>query len=95
MFLRVGWVVGQSGIIGAIIIMSISAVVTVTTTLSMSAIATNGVIKGGGAYYLISRSLGPSIGGSVGYYFSLGNIIVFLIVLKYIMQIDYINNEYE
>ena len=41
----------------------------------MSAICTNGTIFSGGAYYLISRALGPAIGGSVGVMFSLGNMI--------------------
>eukprot|EP01083_Nonionella_stella_P113986 336539_1 len=75
MFLRVGFVVGQAGIIGALIIMSISAVVVVLTALSMSAICTNGTILAGGAYYIISRALGPSIGGAIGILFSIGNMV--------------------
>jgi potassium/chloride transporter 4/5/6 len=43
--------------------------------MSLSAIATNGVIPAGGPYYVISRGLGPSVGGAVGVLFYLGNSI--------------------
>ena len=46
-FLRLSWVVGQAGIMMAIVIILLSAVVTVITTLSMSAICTNGEVRGG------------------------------------------------
>ena len=72
MYLRLGWVVGNAGIIGAVAIILLSGCVTLLTTLSMSAIATNGQVKGGGAYYLISRSVGPAIGGSIGILFTVG-----------------------
>ena len=62
LFIRLSWVVGQAGIGLASVIILLSTVVTILTTLSMSAICTNGEVKGGGAYYLISRSLGPEFG---------------------------------
>ena len=58
LFLRLSWVVGQAGFgLGASIILLATALTTITT-LSMSAICTNGEVKGGGTYYMISRSLG-------------------------------------
>ena len=75
MFLRVGWMVGQAGVLAALGIILISSVVTTLTTLSMSAICTNGTILGGGAYYIISRALGPSAGGAIGILFSLGMMV--------------------
>ncbi|XP_065836983.1 solute carrier family 12 member 2-like isoform X2 [Oscarella lobularis] len=75
MFLRLTWVVGQAGIGMTVLIIALSAIVTTITTLSMSAICTNGEVKGGGAYYLISRSLGPEFGGAIGIVFSIANAV--------------------
>ncbi|CAN8005615.1 unnamed protein product [Ixodes hexagonus] len=75
LFLRLSWVVGQAGIgLGCGIIL-LASVVTMLTTLSMSAICTNGEVRGGGTYYMISRSLGPEFGGSIGLIFSLANAV--------------------
>lgn len=66
LFLRTGWVVGNAGLTNAIIIISLANLITLATGFSLSAIATNIEVKVGGAYYLISRSLGSEIGGSIG-----------------------------
>lgn len=55
--------------------MLIAYTVDFVTTLSLSAIASNGEVKGGGAYYLISRSLGPEFGGSIGLLFYLAQVL--------------------
>jgi solute carrier family 12 sodium/potassium/chloride transporter 2 len=73
LFLRLSWVVGQAGILQAILIVLLATVVTVITALSMSAISTNGQIKGGGTYYMISRTLGPEFGGAIGVIFAFAN----------------------
>ncbi|APA09709.1 hypothetical protein sscle_05g044790 [Sclerotinia sclerotiorum 1980 UF-70] len=72
MFLRFGFILGQSGILGMMGMLIASYVINFITTFSLSAIASNGTVRGGGAYYLISRSLGPEFGGSIGLVFYLG-----------------------
>ncbi|XP_041980816.1 bumetanide-sensitive sodium-(potassium)-chloride cotransporter [Aricia agestis] len=75
LFLRLSWVVGQAGVGQSVLLILTTSVVTTITALSMSAISTNGVIKGGGTYYMISRSLGPEFGGSIGLIFSMANAV--------------------
>ncbi|PVD19572.1 hypothetical protein C0Q70_20062 [Pomacea canaliculata] len=75
LFLRLTWMTGQAGIGLASVIVLISSLVTTLTTMSMAAICTNGEVKGGGAYYMISRSLGPEFGGAIGVIFSLANAV--------------------
>ena len=73
MFLRLPWVVGQAGVILTIVIILLAGFVVTLTALSMSAISTNGEIQAGGAYYMISRAIGPKIGGAIGLIFSIAN----------------------
>uniref|UniRef100_A0A673FTS6 Solute carrier family 12 member 7-like n=1 Tax=Sinocyclocheilus rhinocerous TaxID=307959 RepID=A0A673FTS6_9TELE len=72
LFLRMTWIVGTAGILEAFIIVTMCCSCTMLTAISMSAIATNGVVPAGGSYYMISRSLGPEFGGAVGLCFYLG-----------------------
>ena len=57
MYLRLGWVVGNAGLMGAIIIIVLAKTITIATGLSMSSITTNIKIGAGGAYSIISKSL--------------------------------------
>ena len=66
LFLRIGWVVGQTGLWGALAIVVLANLISLLTGLSLSAIATSMQVKAGGNYYLISRSLGLEIGGAIG-----------------------------
>ena len=66
MYLRFGWVVGNAGLLGTLAIVTISTLITFLTALSVCAIATDKVVRAGGAYYMISRSLGIETGGAVG-----------------------------
>uniref|UniRef100_A0A8B9LNL2 Solute carrier family 12 member 2 n=1 Tax=Astyanax mexicanus TaxID=7994 RepID=A0A8B9LNL2_ASTMX len=75
LFIRMTWIVGQAGVVYSCIIVAMATVVTTITGCSTSAIATNGFVRGGGAYYLISRSLGPEFGGSIGLIFAFANAV--------------------
>ncbi|WP_407659592.1 Na-K-Cl cotransporter [Limnoraphis robusta] len=66
MYLRFGWVVGQVGLGATLLIVTLSTSITFLTSLSICAIATDRVVRTGGAYYMISRSLGIESGGAVG-----------------------------
>lgn len=66
MYLRTGWVVGNVGLSKAILLIGLAKLVTITTGLSTSSLATNVKMGAGGFYNLLSRSLGPEIGSAVG-----------------------------
>ncbi len=66
MYLRFGWVVGNVGLAGTFLIVTLSTSITFLTALSISAIATDQRVRTGGAYYMISRSLGIEAGGAIG-----------------------------
>ena len=60
LYLRMGWVVANAGLVGTLIIVVLAHVITVTTSFSLSALATSMRVGSGGAYWLISRSMGSS-----------------------------------
>ncbi len=66
LFLRLGYVVGSAGLARALIIIAVANCISVLTSFSLAAIATNMKVKGGGDYYLISRTLGIEFGGAIG-----------------------------
>jgi amino acid transporter len=66
MYLRMGWVVGNAGLFGTIGIVLLAHVISITTGLSISSIATDKKVGAGGVYYVLSRSLGLPIGGALG-----------------------------
>ena len=71
LFLRLGYVVGNAGLGLTLVILLLSNGISILTSVSLSAISTNLKVKGGGDYYLISRTLGVEFGGAIG-------IVVFL-----------------
>lgn len=66
MYLRVGWVVGNVGLIGGLLIILVATSLTLATGLSIASIATNTRLDAGGPYSMISRSLGVEVGGAIG-----------------------------
>ncbi len=66
MYLRFGWVLGSVGLPATLVIVTMSVAITLLTGLSISAMATNMPVGGGGAYYMISRTLGLEAGAAVG-----------------------------
>ncbi|CAN5897026.1 hypothetical protein BH23GEM9_BH23GEM9_31660 [soil metagenome] len=66
MYLRLPSIVGQAGLVGALSIIAVAHIISVTTGLSVASVATDRKVRGGGTYFMLSRSLGLPIGGTLG-----------------------------
>ena len=75
LFLRFGYAVGNLGLWGTLLIVFLGHAITIPTGLAIAEIATNLKVKGGGEYFIISRSFGLSIGGAIGLALAISQII--------------------
>lgn len=71
LFMRMSWAVGQAGWLNVLLMFFVGETAALLTVLSMSALISTGNIQGGGSYFLLSRCLGPEIGGAIGVFFYL------------------------
>ena len=103
LFLRFGYAVGETGFIGALAIILLGHLITIPTALAIAEIATNKKVEGGGSYYIISRSFGLNVGGTIGLalYLSHSISVAFYVIAlseaswplcNYLVQNDIVNN---
>jgi amino acid transporter len=82
LFLRFGYAVGHTGLLGAIVMILIGHAITIPTALAIAEIATNLRVEGGGEYFIVSRSFGSTVGGTIGLslYFSQSISVAFYMI---------------
>jgi amino acid transporter len=82
LFLRFGYAVANTGLLGSILIILIGHIITIPTALAIAEIATNLKVEGGGEYFIISRSFGSMVGGTIGIslYFSQAISVAFYMI---------------
>lgn len=82
LFLRFGYAVAHTGLVGTLLIILIGHAITIPTAMAIAEIATNLKVEGGGEYFIISRSFGPMVGGTIGIslYFSQAISVAFYMI---------------
>ncbi|MFQ5422062.1 MAG: amino acid permease, partial [Anaerolineae bacterium] len=82
LFLRFGYAVGHAGLFGAFMIILIGHAIAIPTAMAIAEIATNLKVEGGGEYFIISRSFGSIVGGTIGIslYFSQAISVAFYMI---------------
>ena len=82
LFLRFGYAVGNAGLFGSILIILIGHAITIPTAMAIAEISTNLKVEGGGEYFIISRSFGSMVGGTIGIslYFSQAISVAFYMI---------------
>ena len=100
MFLRFGYAVGNTGFLGTLLIILFAHLVTIPTGLAIAEIATNQRVKGGGEYYIISRSFGINVGAAIGaaLYLSQAISVAFYLIAfaeAFVPVLDWVNATYD
>lgn len=66
LYLREGWLVGEAGLLGALLVIAAAATITGTTAMALASIASNVRVRPGGAFAIIAQALGLEAGGAIG-----------------------------
>ncbi|KAH0504397.1 Solute carrier family 12 member 8 [Microtus ochrogaster] len=75
LFLRTGWLVGNTGVLLGLLLVSFVILVALITVLSGIGVAEHGGIGSGGVYSMISSVLGGQMGGTVGLLYVFGQCV--------------------
>jgi len=74
-FLRSGWVVGQAGILNAVLIVVATVSIALVSVLSAVGICERCRMESGGVYFLVSHVLGSKFGGALGLLYVFGQAV--------------------
>ncbi|XP_012542702.1 solute carrier family 12 member 8 [Monomorium pharaonis] len=74
-FLRSGWIVGQAGVLNAVLIIFCTVCIALVTVLSAVGICERCRVESGGVYFLLSHVLGSRFGGSIGLLYCFGQAV--------------------